>query len=110
MTIRAVLVKWLDRAGGPDVLRLMDPDDKREFCTDICLAEPEWTFDWLGDGFTQLPLKRMEFEQALGQGDFLAAGAIADQVRRFYILEHCAGHWEIEFQLVWEQESDYEAD
>lgn len=110
MSIRSVVVEWLEWGLEPGQLDTLTPEEQRHFVADICQAEPEWTFDAFSEGFSRSPAKRVELEQALRDGDFLQLGAVLDSVIRNYIIETCSEFWEAEFTVVKEQENRYDGE
>jgi hypothetical protein len=105
-----VVVEWLEWGLEPGQLDSLTADEQRQFVADVFQADPAWTLDAFAEGFTRLPSKRVEIEQAFREGDFLQMGAVLDSVFRHYTIKTCEQFWESEFTQIQQQESDYTGD
>ena len=110
MSLRNLVVEWLEWGVEPGTLEILSPEDKRQFVADVFDADPEWFHDSIGEYFTRNPGARSRLISNFRCGDFLQVGAILDQALVEYVINTCAEFWESEFTQVQEQESDYAGD
>jgi hypothetical protein len=110
MSLRNVVSEWVKWGLEPGELDSLSVEDQLQFCADVMQANSEWTFDAFAEGFSRKPGKRAELEAALRNRDWMQVGAAVEFVFRDYIIRQCSSHWEAEFQMVSEEESEYQGD
>lgn len=110
MSLRNLVVEWLEWGCEPGQLEILSPENKRQFVRDVFNAEPDWFHDAVNEYFTRNPSIRARLFDRFGDGDFLQVGAIIDHAFVEYVIKTCAEFWAAEFTQVQEQESDYQGD
>jgi hypothetical protein len=110
VSIRDVVVEWIDWGLEPGQLNSLSPAERREFVADVFQAEPDWLFDSFSEHFMRNPGERAKLAEGFRDGDFLQVGAILDRAFIHHVIETCADFWESEFTQISEQQSFYAGD
>ena len=110
MSLRNLVVEWLEWGVEPGQLGTLSPENKRQFVADVFDAEPEWFHDSVGEYFTRNPGSRAHLISCFRDGDFLQVGAIIDRAFLEYVIKTCEEFWESEFTQIQEQQTDYTGD
>jgi hypothetical protein len=110
VSLRNLVVEWLEWGCEPGQLDTLSPENKRQFVADVFDAEPDWFHDSVGEYFTRNPGARSRLISCFRDGDFLQVGAIIDHAFVEYVIRTCAEFWDSEFTQVQEQEQTYAGD
>jgi hypothetical protein len=108
VSLRNLVVEWLEWGVEPGQLDTLSPENKRQFVADVFDAEPEWFHDSVGEYFTRNPGVRAHLISCFRDGDFLQVGATVDRAFLEYVIKTCEDFWEAEFTQVQEQEGEYD--
>jgi hypothetical protein len=108
MSLRKVLLEWLDAGVKPDGTAQLSADDQRSLVADIYTVEPSFLQDALADSLARYPTYANEIVQALRTADLPQLGAVVDKICRGNLI---GSNWlETEMREVSEQESFYDGD
>ena len=110
MSLRNVVLEWINWGCGPGELETLSPDDQRQFVADVIQEDPEWLYDALSETFGRKPGDRVRIVEAFRGGDFLQVGAEFDRALRTWVIETCREFWDAVFTQIREQNSDYAGD
>ena len=104
MSVRQVLVDWLDRV-DPDYPRALPIEEQRELVADIFQEDDGYLFDAFAEGLARSPHLLYQLIEFFREGDFLQLGAAVDKAFMNYVMR---GEWlSRELQIVAEQEGRY---
>lgn len=108
MSLRDVLIEWLESGVEPDGTADLDATEQRDLVADIYTVEPGFMVDALVESFTRKPESAAEVVAALRSADFAQLGAVMDRVLRSHLI---GSPWlESELRETHEQESTYDGD
>lgn len=108
MSLRSILVEWLDYGVEPDGTFNLSASDQRLLVADVYTVEPSFLQDAVAESLARSPALGAEILAAFRTEDFVQMGAVLDRVLRGYLI---GSRWlETELREVQEQEALYDGD
>ena len=105
MSLRDILLDWINGGVEPDGTGDLSPADQRQFTADIYSEVPDHLYDALVETLVRSPQVRSSLVSAYRDGDFLQVGAVLDKALRAYVIG--SPFIENEMREAKEQESEY---
>ena len=108
MSLRDILLDWINGGVEPDGTGDLSPADQRQFTADVYTEVPDYLYDALVETLVRSPQVRSALLSAYRSGDFLQAGAILDKTLRGYLIN--SPDIEQQMREVKEQNTEYAED
>lgn len=108
MSLRSVLLGWVEGGLDPESTDKMDAESQRDICADVYDVERDFLIDALAETFGSHPQMAQRLLAAFRTSDFIQTGAVLDECLRNYLI---GSRWLVnELTEIKEQESFYDGD
>lgn len=108
MSLRSVLLGWLEGGLDPSGTGRLDAATQRDLCADVYDTERDFLVDALVETLSRNPPMAQKLIRSFRDADFIQVGAVVDEILRDFLVE---SRWLVnELTEIKEQESLYDGD